>query len=76
MKKKLLVERKQKKENYSDSSDSFVEENIVPLENAHPSRSRKKYAGELLQMDTSPFVWFGEEVSHLHIAVDDCRSLF
>jgi len=30
MKKKLLLERKQKKENYSDSSDSFVEENIVP----------------------------------------------
>jgi len=75
MKKKLLVERKQKKENYSDSSDSFVEETIVPLENAHPSRPRKKYAGELLQMDASPFVWYGEEVSHLHIAVDDCTGM-
>ena len=54
---KLWKERKQKNENHSNSSDSFVEENIVPLQNAHPSRSRKKYAGELLQMDASPFVW-------------------
>lgn len=23
-------------------------------------------------MDASPFVWFGEKVSHLHISVDDC----
>ena len=75
MKKKLLVERKQKKENYSDSSDSFVEETIVPLEKAHPSRPRKKYAGELLQMDASPFVWFEEKTSHLHISVDDCTGM-
>lgn len=75
MKKKLVLEKKQKKENYSDSSDSSVKENIVPLEKAHPSRPRKKYAGELLQMDASPFVWFGEEVSHLHIAVDDCTGM-
>ena len=47
LKKKLLLERKQKNENHSNSSDSFIEENIVPLENAHPSRPRKKYAGEL-----------------------------
>ena len=26
-------------------------------------------------MDASPFVWFGEEVSHLHIAVDDCTGM-
>ena len=68
-------ERKQKNKNHSNSSDSFGEENIIPLENAHPSRSRKKYAGELLQMDASPFVWFGEEVSHLHISVDDCTGI-
>ena len=75
LKKKLLLEQKQKNENHSNSSDSFVEETIVPLEKAHPSRPRKKYAGELLQMDASPFVWFGEEVSHLHISVDDCTGM-
>ena len=26
-------------------------------------------------MDASPFVWFGEEVSHLHISVDDCTGM-
>ena len=72
----MRKERNQKNENHSNSSDSFVEENIIPLEKAHPSRSRKKYAGELLQMDASPFVWFGKEASHLHISVDDCRGLF
>ena len=41
LKKKLLLERKQKNENHSNSSDSFIEENIVPLENAHPSQPRK-----------------------------------
>ena len=73
--KKLWKERKQKNENHSNSSDSFVEENIIPLQNDHLSRSRKKYTGELLQMDASPFVWFGEEVSHLHISVDDCTGM-
>ena len=75
MKKKLLTERKQQKETPSDSADSFVEDHTVPLENAHPSRPRKKYAGELLQMDASPFIWFGEKVSHLHISVDDCTGM-
>lgn len=41
---------------------------------AHPSRSRKKYFGELLQMDASPDNWFGNVISHLHLAVDDCTG--
>ena len=53
----------------------FKEENIAPVEKAHPTRPRKKYAGELLQMDASPFVRFGEEVSLLHIFVDNCAGL-
>ena len=26
-------------------------------------------------MDASPFVWFGEEVSYLHISIDDCTGI-
>ena len=74
LKKKIAVEKK----NLNDpltSSLSSTEVETVPLEKAHPSRSRKKYAGELLQMDASPFVWFGEETSHLHIAIDDSTGM-
>lgn len=38
---------------------------------AHPSRSRMKYAGELVQMDASKETWFGNKKSTLHIAIDD-----
>ncbi|GEN96123.1 integrase [Pediococcus ethanolidurans] len=45
----------------------------APLK-AHPSRPRKKYMGELLQMDASEELWFGNRKTHLHIAVDDCTG--
>ena len=42
--------------------------------NVHPSRPRKKYKGELIQMDASSFMWFGGEVSYLHLAIDDASG--
>jgi hypothetical protein len=47
---------------------------ILALDEAHPTRPRKKYFGELLQTDASEHLWFGEEKSALHIAVDDATS--
>lgn len=47
------------------------ESSQLKLEESHPSRPRKKYFGELLQMDASVHVWFGEEKYHLHLAIDD-----
>ncbi|GEP20403.1 ISNCY family transposase [Pediococcus argentinicus] len=38
---------------------------------AHPSRPRKKYFGELVQMDASQEIWFGAHKSFLHLAIDD-----
>ncbi|MBF8971161.1 transposase family protein, partial [Streptococcus mitis] len=40
----------------------------------HPSRPRRKYRGELIQMDASQLVWFGEIETHLHVAVDDASG--
>lgn len=51
-----------------------IENRIVSLKDAHPSRPRKKYFGELLQMDASLHHWFGEEKTTLHIAIDDCTG--
>lgn len=43
---------------------------------AHPTRSRRKYAGELVQMDASQHKWFkgDDRYYHLHAAVDDATG--
>ena len=43
---------------------------------AHPSRSRKKYKGEQLQMDASRHDWFQNgKYAHLHAAIDDATGI-
>lgn len=37
----------------------------------HPTRSRVKYSGELIQMDASSYEWFGGIKTYLHVAIDD-----
>ncbi|HFU5279624.1 TPA: hypothetical protein ACGOQX_001812, partial [Streptococcus pyogenes] len=49
-------------------------EGVNPLK-AHPTRSRKKYFGELLQMDASSHDWFKDGgYAHLHAAIDDATG--
>ena len=47
---------------------------IIAVEDAHPRRPRSAYAGEMLQMDASLHLWFGDKKSQLHIAVDDATG--
>ena len=42
---------------------------------AHPHRPRCAYFGELIQMDASQFKWFGDIITHLHLAVDDSTGM-
>jgi len=42
--------------------------------NLHPSRERRKCFGELIQIDGSIHLWFGEEKYTLHAAIDDATS--
>lgn len=42
--------------------------------NAHPRRPRCAYFGELVQMDASPHLWFGDTITHLHLAIDDATG--
>lgn len=47
---------------------------VNPLK-AHPKRSRKKYFGELLQMDASQHDWFKDgDYAHLHAVIDDATG--
>lgn len=41
---------------------------------SHPRKPRAKYFGELLQMDASEHLWFGENKSFLHVAIDDATG--
>lgn len=46
----------------------------IEFSNAHPSRERMKYMGELIQMDASKENWFGSYKSTLHVAIDDATN--
>lgn len=41
---------------------------------AHPRKPRAKYFGELIQMDASEHVWFGQTKCFLHLAIDDATG--
>jgi len=45
------------------------------IDNPHPRRPRSKYLGEMIQMDASSYIWFGDHISHLHVAIDDASGL-
>lgn len=53
--------------------DEIVSHQIA-MEDAHPRRERAKYFGELLQMDASNHVWFGNFKTQLHLAIDDASG--
>lgn len=59
---KLLLEKQKNKEKLTPvEKDLIVNTNILDLEDSHPRQSRKKWFGELLQMDASEFLWFGDK---------------
>ena len=43
-------------------------------QNLHPSRERKKFFGELVQIDASVHLWFGNFKTYLHAAIDDATG--
>ena len=43
----------------------------ISFEKSHIRRSSNRYAfGQEVQMDASPKIWFGDVITHLHLAVD------
>ena len=53
---------------------TLIEASIINIEDAHSRRPRCAYFGEMLQMDASVHLWFGDGKTQLHIAVDDCTG--
>lgn len=52
-----------------------IQSSILDLEESHPRRPRCTYFGEMLQMDASQHLWFGDIKTQLHIAIDDATGL-
>lgn len=58
----------------SKKEQDRIQELIVSVEDSHPRRPRSSRFGEMIQMDASMYVWFGNEKAYLHLAVDDCTG--
>ena len=67
--KKLLIQ--QKNQASSKKEIAKIQANIVAVEDAHPRQPRCIYFGEEVQIDASDHVWFGNQKSQLHAAIDD-----
>ena len=66
---KLL--RQMHKNTSSKKEKARIEASIVAIEDAHSRRPRCAYFGEMIQMDASVHLWFGDTKVHLHAAIDD-----
>lgn len=51
-----------------------IQSSILEIEDCHPRRPRCPYFGEMLQMDASVHLWFGDAKTQLHISVDDATG--
>lgn len=50
---------------------NYIHSRQIAFEKSHIRRSSNLYAfGQEIQMDASPKIWFGEVITHLHLAVD------
>ena len=74
-KKRIKEDLKQKQLTSSSKKEILqIQANLVAIEDAHSRRPKCAYFGELQQMDASPYLWFGDIVTSLHIAVDDATG--
>ncbi|MCL6222803.1 ISNCY family transposase [Streptococcus dysgalactiae subsp. equisimilis] len=73
-KKRLKNEADKKKKDCKEALFPTASDFFEEPEKVHPSRARKKYRGELVQMDASQYLWFAQVETHLHLAVDDASG--
>ena len=58
----------------SKRKKNLISEKIMLAEDPHPRRPRCQFAGELVQMDASLHLWFGDRCTTLHAAIDDATG--
>ena len=73
IKKKLLTENKVNLVMTEEQIETIINHEIS-LEDAHPRGEKPKYFGEIIEMDGSIHLWFGERKVCLHLAIDKSTS--
>lgn len=58
----------------SKKQEAIIQSSILDIEDTHPRHPRSAFLGEMVQMDASEYIWFGDTKAHLHIAVDDASG--
>ncbi len=58
----------------SEEQISEIVNHEVALEDSHPRLEKPKYFGEIIEQDGSIHLWFGENKSCLHLAIDKATS--
>lgn len=59
------------KEEIQEEKIELFQSRQITFEKAHIRKSSNRYAfGQEVQMDASPKIWFGDVITHLHLAVD------
>lgn len=77
---KKALRKKLREEEIARRLPPLLKEQLVRLEAeehfsmSHPTRSRSKYMGEMLQLDASDHRWFDNKRSQLHLAIDDATG--
>lgn len=75
--KKRIRELNKQKEKPKVLNDTFKEV-TSPIKDTsliYSSRPRRKYFGELIQLDASQHIWFGDKHTYLHAAIDDASGM-
>ena len=72
-KQKLLKEKKINLAMSKEQIDIIVNHEIS-LEDSHPRNEKPKYFGEIIEMDGSIHLWFGNKKTCLHLAIDKATS--
>ena len=64
-------------QNENITEEVTVQSKQIVFEKAHIRRSSNMYGfGQEVQMDASPKIWFGDVVSHLHLAVNKATKKY
>ena len=72
-KEKLLQEKKINLAMSKEQIESIVNHEVT-LEDSHPRGEKPKYFGELVEMDGSIHLWFGDKKTCLHLAADKATN--
>lgn len=72
---KKLKSKIENKEKLKEPEKEYIAiTNLDDLATSHPRKPRAKYCGEIVQMDASIYIWFGDIKLYLHIAIDDATG--